>query len=339
MNKELREERFAGRRSKFRLFTYEIGRRTKHTLFGHFKFKKVLQSKTKETIFVWTMLAIPILNFLVFWLYVNFDSILLAFKNIDYTSGEEYWTLENFKMIYKMFTEKTSGTDLAHYGLNTLKYWSLSVFWGIPHSILLTYVLQKKLAGHKFFRVVLYLPSIICGVVIAGIFESFISGNGAFGYVLTNVFDVARVPAWFQETEYATKMLLFYAFFFGFAGNYVLLSGAMAQIPTEVTEAALLEGVGMWQELWYVDIPMMWSTISMLIVTSFAGIFGASGAILLFTSNLSSTWTFGYWIFDQVRTYNSYYVPAALGLVFTIIAFPILLLVRKIVTNIYQYDA
>lgn len=336
MAKETTELTWEGKKSQIKLSIYEVKRKIQKALFGKIRFKKTLKASTKKNIFVWSMLALPLLNLLVFWLYVNIDSILLAFKNIDYAAGGvEYWTLDNFKTIYQMFTEHTDGYDLLLYGANTMKYWLLGTVWSIPHSILLTYVFHKKIRGTKFFRVVLYLPSIIAAVVLAGIFEAFISGKGVLGKILIDVFNVERVPAWFQEVEYATPMLLFYSFFFGFAGSYILFSGAMARISREVQEAAALDGATMWQELWHITIPMMWPTISMTIVTSFAGIFGATGAILLFTPNLPPTFTFGYWIFDQVRRYNAYYLPSALGFVFTLIAYPIVLLVRKLVTSIY----
>ncbi len=318
------------------LSLYEINRKLHNLFFGNRQPKRILKQKTKTTIFVWSMLALPLLNLLVFWVYVNIDSILMAFRNVDYAGGGmEYWTLDNFKEIYRMFTEKTPGYDMVRYGINTFIYWMIGTLWSIPHSILLTYVFHKKLRGTKFFRVMLYLPSIICAVVLAGIFEAFVSGKGVLGKVLMDVFNVARVPAWFQELEYANPMLFFYAFFFGFAGHYILFSGAMARISKEVQEAAVLDGVTMWQELWNIYIPLMWPTISMTIVTSFAGIFGATGSILLFTPNFTETFTFGYWIYDQVRRYQSYYIPSALGILFTLVAYPICLLVRKIVTSIY----
>ncbi|MBQ9392674.1 MAG: sugar ABC transporter permease [Oscillospiraceae bacterium] len=330
------EKTWESRKRELGLSLYEGRRRISQALFGRIKPGRQLKAQTKRNIFVWAMLALPLLNLLVFWLYVNIDSILMAFRNVDYANGGvEYWTLDNFKTIYKMFTEQNQGADMLLYGANTLKYWLLGTVWSIPHSILLTYVFHKKLRGTKFFRVVLYLPSIICSVVLAGIFEAFISGKGVFGKLLMDVFHVARVPAWFQEAEYATPMLLFYSFFFGFAGSYILFSGAMARIPKEVMEAAALDGVTMWQELWHIIIPLMWPTLSMTIVTSFAGIFGASGSILLFTPYMESTFTFGYWIFDQVRRYNAYYLPSALGLIFTLIAYPLCLLLRKLVTSIY----
>ncbi len=340
MKKELSEAVESKRERRKRavaLSTYEVKRSVGQALFGRFRKKTILSAKANELIFIWVMLAIPIVNFLIFWLYVNFNSILLAFKNIDFGgTGDEYWTLNNFKNIFEMFKSSDTTGGLVRYGLNTLKFWALSTFWSIPHSILLTYVFQKKVVGHKFFRVMLYLPSIICAVVMAGIFESFIAQDGAVGYIASHFFGVEEWPLWFSQSEYATNALLFYSFFFSFAGHYVIFSGAMARIPTEITEAALMDGVTMWKELWYVDIPLMWPTISMQIVIQFSGIFGASGAILLLTPNLNSTWTMGYWIFDQVRMSNSYYLPAALGLMFTLIAFPLGLLVRKLVTSVYQ---
>lgn len=335
INKEQREERRDARSSRRKLNLYEGRRVISQTLFGKRKSRRTFTAKTRHLFFIWGVLSLPIVKFFVFWLYVNTNSILMAFKNIDYAAGGvEYWTLDNFKQIYKMFTEPGAGTDLAHYGMNTLKYWLLSVAL-IPQSIFLTYLFQKKLKGHKIFRVLLYIPSIIGSVVIAGVFESFVAPNGVLGYVLKEVFNVARVPNWFNETAYANKMLLFYTYFFGISGQYLLYSGAMARVPQEVHEAAAMDGITMWKEIWYLDIPLMWPTISMTIVGSFAGIFGASGPILLFTPNFEHTFTFGYWIFDQVRVYGSYYLPSSLGLLFTLIAFPVCLLVKNIVTRIY----
>lgn len=325
------------RRRQISLTLYEVGRRLRRMLPVSRKDSdnRLNRRKRKETIFVWSMLAVPILHFLVFWVYVNFDSILLAFRNIDHASGGyEYWTLGNFKELQTLFTQGHMGL----YGLNTLKFWLLGSVWGIPHSILLTYVFHKKLRGAKIYRTLLYLPSIICGVALAGIFSAFINSNGAVGYVMQNVFNVARVPNWFQEEEFAINMLLFWNFFMGFAGSYILFSGAMANIDKELTEAAYMDGVTMWQEIWYLDIPLMWPTLSMTIITNFAGLFGASGPILLFTSSMESTFTFGYWIFDQVRVYQSYYIPATLGLCFTIIAFPVAMLIKRGTEKIFTQE-
>ena len=318
---------------------YEFWRKISAILPSHKRPSRHKSIQQRQTRFVWAYLAIPILNFLVFWVYVNFDAITLAFRNIDFANGGvEYWTFDNFKTIYKMFTESSlGGRNMPLYGWNTLKYWLLSTVWCIPHSILLTYAMHKKVRGHKKFQIILYLPSLICAVALAGIFASTISSTGIFGFLLKTI-GVERVPSWFGEVEYANGTLLFYNFFFGFMGHYILYSGAMANIDHEILDAAYVDGVTMWQELRYITIPSIWPTLGMTIITSFAALFSASGPILLFTKDLEQTWTFGYWIFDQVRVYQSYYLPAALGLCFTLVAFPIALLVRKAVDSMYKTE-
>lgn len=339
MSNEYLEERKAKKKSNRSMAMYEIWRRIQQTLFGKFQQRKNINAKTKRLIFIWGMLLPSIIAFIVFWLYVNFDAILLAFKDIDFEKGGvEYWTFDQFKRIYRYFTDDSLGIDMFHYFKNTMKYWLVGMVWGLPHSILLTYAFYKKITGSKFYRVMLYVPGILSSVVLGGIFESFISNRGVFGTLLREFFGVERVPAWFREDAYATKMLIFYTVFFGFAGSYIIFSGAMARISTELIEAAYMDGVTMWQEIWYILIPQMWPTLSIHIVTSFAGIFGASGPILLFTPSIQSTHTLGYFIFDQVRTYNSYYLPAALGLTFTLVAFPISLWLRNTVDKIYSED-
>lgn len=329
------EKRIQMRRT-ISMTTYEMKRRVGAIMpWNSSRRKKTISFRGRQLIFIWSMLAIPIAHFMVFYVYKNFDAILLAFQNVDYAKGgETYWTLDNFKEIGRMLKNK----DLILYGKNTLRYWLLGVVMGIPHSIMLTYAFQKKLLGWKVFRVLLYLPNIICGVALAGVFSSAINSNGLFGTFFLEVLHWERVPSWFQEAEYANLALMVYSIFFGFAGNYILYSGAMANIDTEIREAALIDGVCMWQELRYIDIPMMWPTIAMTIIANLSGIFGASGAILLFTSGLKQTWTFDYWIFDQVRSYQAYYVPSALGLCFTLIVFPVVTIVRKKLDNMYATE-
>lgn len=334
---KIESEKSIQRKRAWSMTTYEIMRRIGALLPKRKRSSKKAGKTIKrgQLIFIWTILTIPILNWLIFWLYVNADSIMLAFKNIDYANGGvEYWTLDNFKEVALLFKEG----NFLHYGWNTFKYWILSVIMGVPWSIILAYTFHKKLRGMKVYRVMMYLPSIICTVALAGIFSSFISGNGVLGEILTDVFQWERIPAWFAEDEYATNMLLFYSFFFSVAGNYVLYSGAMANVDKEITEAAYMDGVGMMEEILYIDIPLMWPTISMTIVTSIAGILGASGAILVFTPYMESTYTFSYWIFDQVRRYQAYYIPSALGLCFTLVVFPLTLLVRKLVDKMYTTE-
>ena len=78
---------------------------------------KVKSIHTRQKWFIWTMLSVSILHFIVFWIYVNFDAIMLAFKNMDYASGNEYWTLSNFDKVFELFRggDENVGNVFFHY--------------------------------------------------------------------------------------------------------------------------------------------------------------------------------------------------------------------------------
>ena len=64
--------------------------------------KKFNRSKRIELIFYIFMLAYPVVQFCIFYLGVNFNSILLAFQKIDVANNKVSWTFDNFKnAIYK----------------------------------------------------------------------------------------------------------------------------------------------------------------------------------------------------------------------------------------------
>lgn len=59
-----------------------------------------LKKKTIDGIFIIEMLALPVLHFLLFWLYVNFSSITLAFKD-EWTGAFTFRHFERFLLIGK----------------------------------------------------------------------------------------------------------------------------------------------------------------------------------------------------------------------------------------------
>lgn len=67
--------------------------------------KKLTDAKKKEILFIASLLGIPIIFFLVFWLYVNLDSLAMSFQRekYDLTGMHLYFTFENFEMVFTGF--------------------------------------------------------------------------------------------------------------------------------------------------------------------------------------------------------------------------------------------
>ncbi len=301
-----------------------------------------MQSKTvskgprnkMSTIFLWVMLALPVLNWIVFWFIVNCTSIVIAFQDV-----KGAFSFINFKLFWTDLTSP-SGELLMALG-NTLKYFVVADFIVFPITICCCYFFFKKIGGYKAFRIIFYLPAIISPVVMTSVYSTMIANSGPVGYLLLKL--GANLPAagLLGSPETATNTIIIYTMWTGVCTKMLIISGSMARIPIEVLESAKLDGVSIGGELIYMIIPLMWPTISTLVIMSLTGLLTASGPILLFSSqpyNLK-TITLSYWIFDKVYAGGSvgvgkYGLVAATGLIFTIVLIPIVYGARWLVEKV-----
>ena len=98
----------------------------------------------------------------------------------------------------------------------------------------------------------------------------------------------------------ATAAIVGYYIWTGFTTNVLLFSGAMSRLPLEILESAKLEGCGPWKEITKIVFPLIWPTVTTVIIFTLTGIFNAGGPILLFGADQYETTTISYWIFKQL---------------------------------------
>ena len=282
-------------------------------------------SKRGQTLFLTVMLIVPIVQWAIFWLYVNIQTILLGFQT---RIGE--WTLSNFRQLF--YELGTAGSNINTAVLNTLRYFATNVFVIMVLALIISYFMSRQIKGARVFRIIFYLPAIISAVAMTTVFENFIAPTGPVGYIFESL--GREAPELLADSSTATNTIIFYTVWTGFGTNILLFTGAMSRVPMSVLESAKLDGAGMGREIVSIILPLIWPTISTLLILNCTSIFSASGPILLFTSGGYGTTTIGYWIFDMVYNYNSYNMVSAAGLFFTCIGVPFIMLVRWLIEKI-----
>lgn len=281
--------------------------------------------KKGQSIFLWVMLIVPIIQWFIFWLYVNINTILLGFQT---KIGE--WTFLNFEQLFYELGAKGSNMSIAV--KNTLLYFLNNVCVIMVLALIISYFMFRNIKGSRVFRIIFYLPGIISSVAMTTVFENFIAPTGPLGYIFEAMGKEA--PELLADSSTATYTIMFYCVWTGFGTNLLLFTGAMSRIPISVLESAKLDGASMGREVVSIIFPLIWPTISTLLILNCTSIFSASGPILLFTKGKYETTTIGYWIFDMVYNYNSYNMVSAAGLFFTCIGVPFILLVRWLIERV-----
>ena len=288
------------------------------------------------TPFIVGMLAVPVLWFFIFYVAVNFNSIIMAFREIagigDDGKLQYIWGLGNFEKFFRELTApNVPGIRVAFF--NTLKYFSLNFFVTIPLTYFVSYFMYKKIKGYKFFRVLFYSPQIISATAMVIIYKNIIGGYGPL-YELVKLFG-GELPALLTYNATATPTILIYTLWVGFGVNIVLYQGAMGRLPEDVLEAGRIDGISWWRELFSVILPMCWGTISTTLLFAVTGLFNASGPILLFGMNGQfETTTINFYIFQQVHDQAVYNYPAAIGLFFTLVNIPIVFGFRWLINKV-----
>lgn len=291
--------------------------------------KRKTKKMSKELIlFIICCCALPVINWLIFYVYAHFSSFTMAFMDKD-----GVWSFDNFIRLWNEL--KMPDSDIRIAIKNTLLTFGIQVLM-FPVTVLVSYFIYKKIPGASIYRVLFFLPSIIFSVALAMIFQKIIGVNGFIAQGIQELLHLDYTPELLADSQFANTTVLLHMVWLTFPGDLVIWGGTFARIPTEVLEAGQVDGVNWWQEFTKIIVPIVWPTVGLKMVLLTCGIFGASGAVFLLTGGDFGTMTLSAWMYLQLYTLsgnqdtsNAFNYMSAVGLVMTAIAITISLLVRK----------
>ncbi len=277
----------------------------------------------KGTIFVWGMLIIPIVQFLIFYVGVKISSVTLCFQ--DYVGGQLVFGagFSNFAEVFNLFF--ANGILLTAIKNSVILY--LATFLMGPISIIVSYFLWKKIPFSGFFKVILFLPSVIPGMVF----------TLTFNYLVE-----ALLPALFGNPELANLIrgekttlitLWLWGSWLSFGGGMVIWLGNISSVDTSVVEYGKIDGLGSFGEFWHIVLPHIYPTFTLMTIAGISGLVTADVGLYNFFGEAGlhkNNYTMGYFI--TLTTVHEgeagYPVIAALGWILTFITLPILYTVK-----------
>lgn len=283
----------------------------------------IFASKTKRMRF-WFLLSMtlyPVLHFLVFTVYVNFQTILYSFKRWNVATGNIDWVMfENYaNIIDRLFTDQSYKYAM----LNTMLWIPLNVLVLTPIAVFVAYMFSKKMRFHTFYRIVYFFPSIISIVIITMVFSFMFSPNLGIVNPILGMFGLESLQrTWLGDPSTALGTVFFFCIWAGIGFQAAILLGAISRIPNDLYEVGKLEGITPGKELIKVVVPMIWPTISTLVIIGTS----ASFTIFLQSKLLTnggpnySTNTAALQIVSLV-TKGDYGNAAAFGIILAIIGF------------------
>ena len=295
------------------------------------KKRRLSAKKRKDIIFYCVFLAYPLLQFIIFYIGVNFNSILLSFENYDLNTSSYYFVgIENFRMVlHNLFSQA-----IFRYALwNSLLAYAVN-FAMIPLSLLFSYYMFKKFPLAGVYKVMLFLPSIVSSFVMMTVFRFFV--EQALPTLLRDM-GINLELGLLSNSDTQLGTIIFYNMWVGFGGSILMYLGAMNTISDSVIESAQLEGAGFFSEFFRIVLPLCYQTIVTFIVVGVAGIFNNQLGLFAFYQQFAPPrlHTFGYILY--IRTLGSSYADypelACMGILFTLVAVPVTLIVKYLLNK------
>jgi arabinogalactan oligomer / maltooligosaccharide transport system permease protein len=160
----------------------------------------------------------------------------------------------------------------------TISFAVISVLMMFAVGLLLAVILNQKIALRRFYRSILILPYAIPS------FMSILIWNGMFNRQFGAINALFHTQIDFFNSPWLAKgVILIVNLWLGFPYFYLISSGALQSIPSELEEAASIDGANNRQIMGKIKLPLILQILSPLLIASFAFNFNNFNIVYLLT--------------------------------------------------------
>ncbi|MEV4454967.1 carbohydrate ABC transporter permease [Microbispora sp. NPDC004025] len=146
----------------------------------------------------------------------------------------------------------------------------LSVAIQLPLSLGIAMLLNQKIRGRAFFRLLFFAPYVLSEAITAVLFMMILSPTDGLANYILGWFGVDPLD-WFADPS-TVMMSVFIVMTWKYFGFHMILYIAGRQgIPRELTEAAQIDGATGWKTFRYVTLPLLGPTIRISVFLSVIG--------------------------------------------------------------------
>lgn len=253
------------------------------------------------------------------------------FYSVTDWSGYGDYNFVGFKNFVTVFNDKIFWKSL----LNNVKFF---IFGGIfvfgLALVCAAMITQSKLKESKYYRIILYMPNIISGVVIATIWKFIFSPN--FG-LLNSLLDAVGLDHlmtnWLGTKETAFGAIMVVWVWSGFGYYMLLMIAAIEGIPTTYLEAAEIDGANGMQRFIHIVLPMVMNMVRTCLVFFTMNAFTGIYVIVKFMTGggpASTTSVIIYHIYNTAFGSSKFGLSAAQGVVVCILVGALIMFMLKV---------
>jgi ABC-type sugar transport system permease subunit len=271
-----------------------------------------IRRKKKYDYCAYAMILPAYFVFALFVVLPIFAVVYYSFTDYDMFNSAAFVGLKNYKrlMADSLFLKAVG---------NTVKYSLGTVGPQLVLALILAVMLFQKSKLVNFFRTCIYLPYVISMVCTAMIWMWIFDPSSGFANKLI-VFLGGDAQTWLSDPNLAMLCLIVTGIWKSVGYSTVIYLSGLTAIPSELYEAAKIDGANGIQQFWHISLPLLKSSTVFLLITGMIGSFSVFEQVNIMTSGgpVNSTTTIVHQIYIRGFQSNQMGYASAMGVVLLI---------------------
>jgi ABC-type sugar transport system permease subunit len=206
----------------------------------------------REARWAFIFLSPWIVGFFAFLLVPMIATFLFTFTNINLQQAEplRFVGLDNYdKVLHDQQTWESLGV--------TLKF----AAFALPVAVILPFLValllsSRHLKASGIFRILFFMPYVVPFVAGVLIWQSMLNPDSGWIDLALKSFGIADPPNWLQDPTWIYPGLVLLGVW-GIGGGVIVYLAGLKGIPSELYDAARIDGAGWWASLRHVTLPML----------------------------------------------------------------------------------
>ena len=272
------------------------------------------------TPYLFIAVAVGLLLLLTYWPAVN----LIWYSFTDWDGLDLEKNFIGFDNYVQVFTDPRI---LQVFGVSL--YYFAASFVQMGLALYFATILSFSTRFQNLFRGILFFPYLINGVAIGFVFLYLFQPGGTLDTVLSWV-GVTEPPQWLGDPDIANWSLAGTSVWRYMGMNFVLFLGAIQSLPSELYEAAELDGASKWQQFWAIVFPGIRRVIGLSFILAVAGSLSVFEIPFIMTGGANGTSTFVIQTIQSAFNFRQVGLASAMAVVLLLIVLAVTWIQRRL---------
>jgi ABC-type sugar transport system permease subunit len=224
------------------------------------RFQTTGNAKLREALVGYAFVLVPMGFFILFFLFPIGYAFYISFYDWGILGKISYLGLQNYKDLWhdNLFWSWPPKRGTAFW--NTMYYTVFVVPAQMALGLVLALAVNARIRGKTFFRAAYYFPSLTSPAAITAVAIYILNAGGLLNATLKGIGLGGLIPdqgAWFYDSDTALESIMGLNVWTTSGTMMLFYLATLQSIPTDVYEAAAIDGTSRWRTFWKITFPLL----------------------------------------------------------------------------------